>query len=131
MWYFLKFHVGVVLDYADMVSTTSLTTQTRCWRSQRLPRHSNDYADTFGKLWRLLTDFKGTIRQKSTCNNLKICWLCRDAIFDLKIQYLRGNETILTLKLKIFAERKNFKIRLSKKQRERISGHCPCKETMS
>ena len=30
--------------------------------SQRLRGHGNDYADTIGKLRRLITDFKGTIR---------------------------------------------------------------------
>ena len=38
-----------------------------CPRSKRLPglrRHINEYTDTFWKLWRLLTDVKGTIRQK-------------------------------------------------------------------
>ena len=66
-------HVSVVNDYRDM-----------CWRSQRLHGHGvgvvNDYADTFGKLWRFLTDFKGTISRKkvfrcvytSNNNNLKI-----------------------------------------------------------
>ena len=49
--------VSDVVDYAYM-----------CQRSQRLRRHRvgivNDYADTFGKLWKLLTDFTGTISQK-------------------------------------------------------------------
>ena len=57
-----------------------LTTRTRCRRSQWQRGHGQDYADTFGKLWRLLTDFKGTIRWKNVLgcvykpnsNNLKI-----------------------------------------------------------
>ena len=39
-----------------------LTTRTRCQRSQRLHGQDKNYADTFGKLWRLLTDIKRTIR---------------------------------------------------------------------
>ena len=52
----------------------------KCPRSQGLREHIKDYADTFWKLWRLLTNFKGTITQKkvfgyvytSNSNNLKI-----------------------------------------------------------
>ena len=33
-------------------------------RCRWLRGHDNDNADTFGKLWRLLTDFKGTLRWK-------------------------------------------------------------------
>ena len=43
---------------------TTLTTRTHCRYSCWLRGHDNDYADTFGSLWRLLTDFKGTIRWK-------------------------------------------------------------------
>ena len=35
-----------------------------CQSSRWLCGHINDFVDTFWKLWRLLTDFKGTIRQK-------------------------------------------------------------------
>ena len=37
------------------------TMQTCCRHSKRLQGHKQDYGDTFGKLWRLLTDFIGTI----------------------------------------------------------------------
>ena len=54
--------------------------RTHCQRSQQIRWHLQDYADTFGKLWRLFTDFKGTIRRKKVLgcvykpnsNNLKI-----------------------------------------------------------
>ena len=62
--------------------------QTCCRCSQQLRRHINDYVDTFWKLWRLLTPFKGTIRQKkvfgcvntSNSNNLKV-WKLQSNIF--------------------------------------------------
>ena len=54
-----------------------------CWRSQQLRGHRQVSADTFWKLWRLLTDFKGIFRRKKVIgcvykpnsNNLKI-WKC-------------------------------------------------------
>ena len=60
-----------------------------CQSSRWLCGHINDYVDTFWKLWRLLTDFKGTSRQKKligcvytfNSNNLKI-W---------KLLYLKKN----------------------------------------
>ena len=65
-------------------STNAISLQIQCRRSQRLlglgVRVVNDYADTFGKLRRFLTDFKWTISQNkvfkcvytSNSNNLKI-----------------------------------------------------------
>ena len=47
------------------VSVVVVATRTHCWRSQRLYRYGQDYADTFRKLWMLLTDFKATIRRKT------------------------------------------------------------------
>ena len=58
----LSWHlVSIVNSYVDIMS---MTKHTLCQCSQRLRRHEQDYADTFGKLWSLLTDFKGTIRWK-------------------------------------------------------------------
>ena len=64
----------------------------------------NDYVDTFWKLWRLLTDFKGTLRQKkvfgcvytSNGNNLKI-W---------KPPYLKKD--VWSLRSNIFVKTKKF-----------------------
>ena len=67
--YFWKFGVSIVINYMDT-----------CWNSCWLQRHDvgvvNNYADTtmttrtlLEKLWRLLTDFKGTVSQKSI-------WVC-------------------------------------------------------
>ena len=65
-------------------STNAISLQIQCRRSQRLlglgVRVANDYADTFGKLRRFLTDFKWTISHNkvfkcvytSNSNNLKI-----------------------------------------------------------
>ena len=39
-------------------------TWTQCRRIRWLRRHNNNYTNTFGNLWRLLTDFKGTIKRK-------------------------------------------------------------------
>ena len=54
--------------------------RTPCRQTQRPRQHGQDYMDIFEKLWRLLTDLKGTIRQKTllggiykpNINNLKI-----------------------------------------------------------
>ena len=61
--------VSVVNNYNDTMSAWSTNTLIPCQHSQWLRRHcvsvvnGQDYADTFGKLWRLLL-LKGTIRQK-------------------------------------------------------------------
>ena len=49
-----------------------LNTRTQCQHSRRLPGHDNDFADTDIKLFRLFVDFKGIIRQKTTCTCLHI-----------------------------------------------------------
>ena len=75
-----------------------------CQSSRWLCGHINDYVDTFWKLWRLLTDFKGTLRQKkvfgcvytSNGNNLKI-W---------KPPYLKND--FLSLWSNIFVKTKKF-----------------------
>ena len=103
----LRWHcVSDVSHYADTVSEYSTNTRTLCQRSQWLRGHGQDYVDTLGKLFRLLTDLKGTIRQKkllgciyaTNSNKLKIwkspylkkktaCplrhWLRGHAIFEL------------------------------------------------
>ena len=67
--YFWKFGVSIFINYMDT-----------CWNSCWLQRHDvgvvNNYADTtmttrtlLEKLWRLLTDFKGPVSQKSI-------WVC-------------------------------------------------------
>ena len=56
--------VGVVVDHVDILSKYWLITWTPYQRSCWLHRHNNDYLDTFEKLCRFLTDFKGTIMQK-------------------------------------------------------------------
>ena len=53
--------VGVVVDHVDILSKYWLITWTPCQRSCWLHGHNNDYLDTFEKLGRFLTDFKGTI----------------------------------------------------------------------
>ena len=63
---------GVVIDYAHAERAVDY--------SRWLCRHNNDYANTFGILRMLFTDFKGTIRWKkvlgcvhtANSNNLKI-----------------------------------------------------------
>ena len=98
-----------------VLSVQKTTTRTRCLRSQRLRRHGQDYADTFWKLLKFLTEFKGTIRRKKgfkcfytpNSNNLNI-WkplnltkkLCVRVAVDyvdtrfsnFVIEYLRANE---------------------------------------
>ena len=56
--------VGVVVDHVDILSKYWLITWTPYQRSCWLHGHNNDYLDTFEKLCRFLTDFKGTIMQK-------------------------------------------------------------------
>ena len=131
--------------------------RTRCRHGQRLRGHGvsivnyyydYDYSDTFWKLWRLLTDFKGTIRQKkvfgcvytSNSNNLKI-WkphhlkknLGIRAVFDyadtgfsnFAIEYLRENEKFCETFLPVhMGPRSNL---LSPKKWPKISWHCPFK----
>ena len=75
--------VRVVNHYADTMLAKSLTMRSWCLCSQLLRGHRQDYPNTFGKLWRLLTDFKGAIWWKKVLacvykpnsNNLKI-WKC-------------------------------------------------------
>ena len=117
IWYFRKLHVSVVVDcaqYADIcprscwlrrhVLKKSLTTRTRCWcshrlrgqrcrRSQQIREHGQDYADTFGKLWRLLTDFKGTIRWKMV---LGCIYKLNRKFKNMKTLYLKKNLTTRT-----------------------------------
>ena len=55
----LRVHdVGVVIDYADMVLTVGIVSN----YMDTVSAYSQDYADTCGKLLRLLKDLKGTIR---------------------------------------------------------------------
>ena len=54
--------VGLVVDYHGVSNVVDYVDQ--CRHGQWLCGHDNDYADTFGKFWRLLSDFKGKIRQK-------------------------------------------------------------------
>ena len=57
------FYVYIVTNYADSVwckLDNADTCRLSCW----LCGHANDCADTNDKLWRLLKDFKGIIRQK-------------------------------------------------------------------
>ena len=85
IWYFQKLRVHLVVDYADTcwnsrwlrghnvsVATDYADTMSiSCWLCGQGVGEVVDYADTImtmqtlsEKLWRLLTDFKGTIRQK-------------------------------------------------------------------
>ena len=73
-------------------------TQCACSRSRWLRGQGvvvvNNYTDTFGKLWRLFTDFKGTIRKKV-----------------LRCVYTSNNNTLnlwKTLRSNISAKTKNF-----------------------
>ena len=55
--HWLRWHrVCIVIDYVDTVSALSTT--------MHYADDGQDYADTFRKLWRLLTDFKVAIRWK-------------------------------------------------------------------
>ena len=76
---------SVVKVDADTMSAWSMTTLTPCrrscwlyadrwWNSHWLHGHRQDYTqyvDTFGKLWRLLTDFWGTLRWNLK-NNVRV-----------------------------------------------------------
>ena len=83
----LRWHLGNYFTLENVKKNCNLIfSKIACWRSHRLRRHIvgvvNDNADTFGKLWWLLTDFKETIRPKryfycrcayvSNSNNFKI-----------------------------------------------------------
>ena len=47
--------------FAKLLVFAKIFAKNVCRRSQRLRGHGIDYVNAFGKLWRLLTDFKGTI----------------------------------------------------------------------
>ena len=92
---------------------TKKVTKNVIWYFQRLRGHKKDYANTLGKLWRLLTDFEGTIRYlgvftHANSNNLKI-WKCPyltnicvstlslitdTGYSNFAIEYLRENEKV-------------------------------------
>ena len=93
IWYFQKLRVHIVVDYADTcwnsrwlrghnvsVATDYADTMSiSCWLCGQGVGEVVDYADTImtmqtlsEKIWRLLTDFKGTIRQKRYENVLHI-----------------------------------------------------------
>ena len=96
MWYFQKFCFPVFVDYAD-------TYWNSCWLRGHTVGVVIDYVDTtmttrtlLEKLLRLLTDFKGTVRQKKVfrynSNNLKI-WKPPYLKKKLRaIEYLREND---------------------------------------
>ena len=63
-----KLHLGPIWTgkngFTKYFVFTKIFTKNICPRSHRLRGHGQDYTDTFKKLWRLPTDFKGTIRWK-------------------------------------------------------------------
>ena len=63
-FFIFKKHVNWQKLFREFFVFAKIFSKNVCPRCRWLRGHDNDYADTFGKLWRLLTDFKGTLRWK-------------------------------------------------------------------
>ena len=104
--------------------------------------HNNDYAETDSKLWRLLTDLKGTIKWKQYLGvftypiaiilkhvngsymRLKNCWLDNTQILNFVIEYLRKNPKVRET---IFGCSYGVQVESLSKKISKILWHCPIK----